>query len=69
MKSHSTASGHPPTVKRRWTCFSVIVPVIVFLSLIGTRSVLLGLHNRFPNGYNTEGSLPSVVRDFSILFY
>ncbi|KAJ6804794.1 putative galacturonosyltransferase 7 isoform X1 [Iris pallida] len=49
MKGYSAAPA-----KRRWTCFSVTVPVVVFLSLVGTVSVLLGLHTRFPSGYFTD---------------
>lgn len=54
MKSYSAAAaGHLPA-KRRWNCFTIAVPIIVFLSLIGTVSVLLGLHSRFPPGHSSE---------------
>ncbi|KAJ6831687.1 putative galacturonosyltransferase 7 isoform X1 [Iris pallida] len=46
MKAYSSSAP----AKRRWTCFSVTVPIVVFLSLVGTVSVLLGLHTRFPSG-------------------
>ncbi|XP_020268544.1 probable galacturonosyltransferase 7 isoform X2 [Asparagus officinalis] len=66
------AKGHPSAAhpsKRRWRGNAIIVPALVFFSLLLPLAFLLGLPNRFPSGYfvddrpSSEASLANFERE------